>query len=42
MPPVGLVLKEQQLEDVLVYLLTLNTPPKDGATAPAKPKSEAE
>jgi hypothetical protein len=30
MPPVGLLLKEQELADVLAFLQTLTTPPKDG------------
>ena len=35
MPPVGLLLKEQELADVLAFLQTLTTPPKDGVTVPA-------
>jgi uncharacterized protein len=36
MPPVGLLLKEQELADVLAFLQTLTTPPKDGVTVPAQ------
>ena len=36
MPPVGLLLKEQELADVLAYLQTLTTPPKDGVTVPVQ------
>jgi hypothetical protein len=36
MPPVGLLLKEQELADVLAFLHTLTTPPKDGVTVPAQ------
>lgn len=39
MPPLGILLKEQELEDILAFLSTLTTPPKDGITVPAK-KSE--
>ena len=34
MPPVGVLLKEQELADILVFLQTLTTPPKDGVTVP--------
>lgn len=34
MPPVGLLLKEQELADILAFLQTLTTPPKDGVTVP--------
>jgi putative membrane-bound dehydrogenase-like protein len=37
MPPLGLILKEQEVADILAYLATLTTPPKDGVTVPAKP-----
>jgi putative membrane-bound dehydrogenase-like protein len=36
MPPLGLLLKEQEVADILAYLDTLKTPPKDGVTVPAK------
>ncbi len=36
MPPLGALLKEQELEDILVYLSTLKTPPKDGITVPVR------
>jgi putative membrane-bound dehydrogenase-like protein len=36
MPPLGVLLKEQELEDILAYLQTLTTPPKDGVTVPVK------
>ena len=36
MPPLGILLKEQELADILAYLQTLTTPPKDGVTVPAK------
>ncbi len=36
MPPLGILLKEQELEDILAFLSTLTTPPKDGITVPAK------
>jgi mono/diheme cytochrome c family protein len=36
MPPLGLLLKEQELADIVAYLSTLTTPPKDGVTVPAK------
>jgi putative membrane-bound dehydrogenase-like protein len=36
MPPVGVLLKEQELVDILAYLGTLTTPPKDGVTVPPK------
>ncbi len=36
MPPVGLLLKEQELADVLAFLQTLTTPPKDGVTVPVQ------
>ena len=36
MPPLGVLLKEQELADILAYLHTLTTPPKDGVTVPAK------
>lgn len=36
MPPVGLLLKEQELADVLAFLHTLTTPPKDGVTVPTQ------
>jgi hypothetical protein len=36
MPPLGVLLKEQELADILAFLDTLRTPPKDGITVPAK------
>jgi mono/diheme cytochrome c family protein len=36
MPPLGVLLKEQEVADILAYLNTLTTPPKDGVTVPAK------
>ncbi|MEW6156355.1 MAG: PVC-type heme-binding CxxCH protein [Verrucomicrobiota bacterium] len=36
MPPLGVLLKEQELADILAFLQTLTTPPKDGITVPAK------
>jgi len=36
MPPLGVLLKEQELADILAYLDTLKTPPKDGVTVPTK------
>ncbi len=36
MPPLGALLKEQELEDILAFLATLTTPPKDGITVPVK------
>jgi mono/diheme cytochrome c family protein len=36
MPPLGVLLKEQDTADILAYLQTLTTPPKDGVTVPAK------
>jgi hypothetical protein len=36
MPPLGVILKEQELADILAFLDTLKTPPKDGNTVPVK------
>lgn len=36
MPPLGVLLKEQEMADLLAYLGTLTTPPKDGVTVPVK------
>jgi cytochrome c553 len=36
MPPLGVLLKEQDLADILAFLSTLTTPPKDGITVPVK------
>ena len=36
MPPVGVLLKEQELADILAFLHTLTTPPKDGVTVPVQ------
>ncbi|MDX1952207.1 MAG: c-type cytochrome [Verrucomicrobiota bacterium] len=42
MPPLGVLLKEQELADILAYLGTLKTPPKDGVTVPVKRANEYE
>jgi hypothetical protein len=42
MPPLGVLLKEQELADILAYLRTLTTPPKDGVTIPVKRANEFE
>jgi mono/diheme cytochrome c family protein len=42
MPPLGVLLKEQELEDILAFLGTLKTPPKDGVTVPVRKPSEYE
>ncbi len=42
MPPLGVLLKEQELADILAFLDTLRTPPKDGITVPAKKASQFE
>lgn len=42
MPPLGALLKEQELEDILAYLATLTTPPKDGITVPVRKLEEFE
>ena len=42
MPPLGTLLKEQELEDILAYLATLTTPPKDGITVPPKKTEQYE
>jgi putative membrane-bound dehydrogenase-like protein len=42
MPPMGVVLNEQDLADILAFLSTLTTPPKDGVTVPVKPANEFE
>lgn len=42
MPPLGVLLKEQELADILAYLQTLKTPPKDGVIIPVKRASEFE
>jgi len=36
MPPLGVLLKEQETADILAFLNTLKTPPKDGVTVPVK------
>jgi uncharacterized protein len=36
MPPLGVLLKEQEVADILAFLDTLKTPPKDGVTVPVK------
>jgi putative membrane-bound dehydrogenase-like protein len=42
MPPLGALLKEQELEDILVFLSTLKTPPKDGITVPVRKTEQYE
>jgi mono/diheme cytochrome c family protein len=42
MPPLGTLLKEQELEDILAFLSTLKTPPKDGITVPARKPEQYE
>ena len=42
MPPLGVLLKEQDLADILAYLATLTTPPKDGVTVPVKKANQYE
>jgi cytochrome c553 len=42
MPPLGVLLKEQEVADILAFLDTLTTPPKDGVTVPAKKANEYE
>jgi putative membrane-bound dehydrogenase-like protein len=42
MPPLGILLKEQELADILAYLQTLTTPPKDGVTVPVKKPNQYE
>ena len=42
MPPLGMLLKEQELADILAFLSTLTTPPKDGVTVPVKKPNQYE
>jgi cytochrome c553 len=42
MPPLGVLLKEQELADILAFLDTLRTPPKDGITVPVKKPNQFE
>jgi putative membrane-bound dehydrogenase-like protein len=42
MPPLGLLLKEQELEDILAFLSSQTTPPKDRVTVPAKKANDFE
>ena len=42
MPPLGVLLKEQETADILAYLDTLKTPPKDGVTVPVKKANQYE
>jgi cytochrome c553 len=42
MPPLGVLLKEQELADILAFLDTLKTPPKDGITVPVKKPNQFE
>jgi hypothetical protein len=41
MPPVGILLKEQELADIIAFLNTLKTPAKPGANPP-KPNQSFE
>lgn len=36
MPPLGILLKEQELADIMAFLSSLTTPPKDGVIVPVK------
>jgi putative membrane-bound dehydrogenase-like protein len=42
MPPLGVLLKEQELADILAFLGTLTTPPKDGITVPTRKAGDFE
>jgi putative membrane-bound dehydrogenase-like protein len=42
MPPLGVLLKEQELADILAFLNTLKTPPKDGITVPVQKPNQFE
>jgi cytochrome c1 len=42
MPPLGVLLKEQETADIVAYLDTLRTPPRDGVTVPVKQASQFE
>lgn len=42
MPPVGVLLKEQELADILAFLGTLKAPPKDGITVPVQKPNQFE
>ncbi len=42
MPPVGVLLKEQELADILAFLGSLKTPPKDGITIPVQKPNQFE
>jgi putative membrane-bound dehydrogenase-like protein len=42
MPPLGVILKEQDVADILAFLQTLTTPPKDGVTVPVKKANQFE
>lgn len=42
MPPIGVLLKEQELADILAFLDTLKTPPKDGITVPVQKPNQFE
>jgi cytochrome c1 len=42
MPPLGVILKEQEVADIVAFLETLKTPPKDGVTVPVKKASQFE
>lgn len=42
MPPLGVILKEQELADILAFLGTLKTPPRDGVTVPVQKANQFE
>jgi putative membrane-bound dehydrogenase-like protein len=42
MPPLGVLLKEQEVADILAFLSTLTTSPKDGVTVPVKNPNQYE
>ena len=42
MPPLGVLLKEQELADILAFLYTLTTSPKGGITVPVKKPNQYE
>jgi mono/diheme cytochrome c family protein len=42
MPPLGVILKEQEVADIVAFLETLKSPPKDGVTVPVKRASQFE
>ena len=42
MPPLGLLLKEQELADIMAFLSSLTTPPADGVIVPVKENENLE